>query len=58
MYRNKFEEFICKYLQIYRRIIYGLNVALLAVIAPFSYFFSKNFEGKNLFFYVSIDIHS
>ena len=46
----EFIEFICKHLHIYQRIIYGLNVALLAVIAPFTYFAPKTFEGKNLKF--------
>jgi|LakMenEpi03Aug12_release.lakeMendotaPanAssembly.Ray.scaffolds.fasta_scaffold4099513_1 hypothetical protein len=52
MCNNKFKEFILndKYLKIYQRIIYGLNVALLAVIAPFSYFWPKTFEGTNLKF--------
>jgi hypothetical protein len=46
MRKNKFAEFICKYLHIYQRIIYGLNVALLAVIAPLTYFWPKTFEGN------------
>jgi hypothetical protein len=45
--KNKFAEFICKHLQIYQRIIYGLNVALLLVIAPFAYFVPKTFEGTH-----------
>ncbi len=58
MCNNKFKEFILndKYLKIYQRIIYGLNVALLAVIAPFSYFWPKTFEGTNLKFLRLIDI--
>jgi hypothetical protein len=52
MCKKKFKEFILndKYLKIYQRIIFGLNVALLAVIAPFSYFWPKTFEGTNLTF--------
>ena len=49
MFKKKFEEIIFKYLHIYQRIIYVLNVALLAVMAPFCYFFPKNFEGKTIF---------
>jgi len=46
MFKNKFEEIICNYLHIFQRIVYGLNVLLLAVIAPLTYFFPKTFEGK------------
>ncbi len=46
MFKKKFEEIIFKYLHIYQRIIYVLNVALLAVIAPYCYFFPKIFESK------------